>query len=269
MDSSGPRGPTFRSRRTMTDRLSMSFIVTSEESVVRQANDHTPLDFGTKLLYRAGDSVLALMYGLGPQPPQETHEGAYRTFAFERFGEVPYTLRAIDVLSVRGHYPESIALVRGLVESFVQLRYFAKYPDRLRQHLLATNAKGRVRFVTMFDEFSPGFYPKIYGQLLSGIAHSGMGLSALLPVEPATNDQPAKSLGRYGCEFNAGHAALVVNITSAILHGFLVHFSTFFPVATPSEETIVEYKGLADVLAKFVDYTVKGEMLSLFVQLSA
>jgi hypothetical protein len=92
--------------------------------------------------------------GLGPQPSPETSEGVYHTFAFERFGEVPDTARKIHLLSDRGHDPESVALVRVLVESFVQLRDVAKYPDQLQPQLLATaTAKGRVRFVTMFDEF--------------------------------------------------------------------------------------------------------------------
>ncbi len=212
----------------MTAPLSMSYLVTSEESVVSQTHDHGALATSTGLIYRASDTVLGLMYWLGPPPSVESHEGVYRTFAFERFGEAPYTVRAIDVLSVRGHYPESIALVRVLVESFVQLRYFGKFPDQLKSHLLATNVRDRVRWVTMFDEFAPGFYSRIYSPL-SSVAHSGMGLSALLPAESPTESQPAKTLGRYGCEFNQGHAAFVVNMTAAVLRGFLAQFPTFFP----------------------------------------
>ena len=107
----------------------MSYLVTSEESVV--SHTHDSLVTSTNLIYRASDTVLGLMYGLGPSPSVESPEGVYRTFAFERFGEAPYTVRAIDLLSVRGHYPESIALVRVLVESFVQLRYFGKFPGQL------------------------------------------------------------------------------------------------------------------------------------------
>jgi hypothetical protein len=244
----------------------MSFIVASEESVLSNRPDS--LAFGVKLLYSASDAVLGLMYGLGPNPSPETSDGVYRTFAFERFGEVPYTVRAIHLLFACGHYPESIALVRVLLESFVQLRYFAKYPNQLKPHLLATTAKGRIRWVTMFDEFAPGFYGKVYG-LLSSVAHSGMGLSALLPAQPPTDNEAARALGRHGCEFDQKFAAVVINMTAAMLRGFLDHFFTFFPTGEPSEQSTFERRVSIGVLEKFVDVTMKGEMLSLFVSLTA
>ena len=96
-----------------------------------------------------------------------------------------------------------------------------------------------------------------------------MGLSALLPAESPTEDQPAKTLGRYGCEFNQGHAALVINMTAAVLRGFLAHFSTFFPAGTPPEPLELERRGLVDVLSSHTEFTIKGEMLSLWVTLTA
>lgn len=250
----------------MTNPISMAYLKSCEEKAIQQHPQ--ALVFGTDLIYRASDVIFALMYDLGPAPPPESPEGEYRTFAFERFGEAPYTVRAIDILSVRGHYPEALALVRVLVESFVQLRYFVKFPDRLVPHMLAKSAKDRVRWVEMFDEFSPGFYSGTYS-LLSSNAHSGMVLSALLPAEPSIGDQPAKSLGRHGCVFNEKHAALVLNMTAAMIQGFLLHFRTFFPAGTPSAPLEYKRRELGDILSNFVKYTITGEMLSHFTSLTA
>src|SRR5262249_20154249 len=101
---------------------------------------------------------------------------------------------------------------------------------------------------------------KIYG-LLSSVAHSGVGLSALLPAELPTAERPARILARYGCEFDQRQAALVINITAALLHGFLVHFFTFFPTGTPSEDLIVERNVLVSVLTQFVNWMLKGRLL--------
>ena len=251
----------------MTEPISMSFIVKSEESVLSSKGPDS-FAVGTELLYRACDVVLRLLYWLGPHPSPETPNGVYRVFAFERFGEVPYTVRSIHLLSARGHYPESVVLVRVLLESFVQLRYFAKYPDRLKPHLLATSMKGRVPWVAMFNEFAPGSYPKVYG-LLSSVAHSGIALSALLPWQAPSETQTAKALGRHGCEFDQKSVAVVLNMTVAMLRGFLDHFVTFFPTGQPPEELMIQRDQLVALLAQFVAAVMKGEMLSSFVSLTA
>lgn len=253
----------------MTNKMSVATIVASEDSVLKQTSESSSLGTSSRIICHACDVLLKLMYELGPDPDPNTAEGTFRLIAFERYGEVPYTVRAIGLLGARGHYPESITLCRSLVESYVFLRYFAAHPEKLQPHLLATNAKGRVKFVEMFDEVAEGFYGRIYGQLLSGVAHSGMALSALLPVQAASDGTLAKSLGRHGCEFRSEHAAFVVNVAAAMLRGLLAHFATFFPKGTVPTELASERDGLVKILSEHTSYVMKGEMLDLFTKLVA
>jgi hypothetical protein len=90
----------------------------------------------------------------------------------------------------------------------------------------------------------------------------------MLPFQSAIGNQPGKALGRHGCEFDEKHAALVNNFTAAIIRGFLVHFVTFFPAATPGESLTFERLELAKLLAKVVAIGIKGEMHSSFLQLT-
>jgi hypothetical protein len=244
--------------------MSMSYIVRSEESVLAA---RTPsLKDAVGLVYRAGDVLLALRLFIGEHPAFETDEDLYRVFALERFGEVPYTIRAVDLLSARGHYPASMALVRGLFESFVQLRYFAKYPDLLRSHLVGTSANERVQFKTMFEEFSPGFYRQVY-RFLSSITHSGIALSALL-LEPPVAGQFGKSRGRDGCEFNGRNAAVLIHVTAAVLRGFIEHFSTFFPARPVPTELAADCSELIQALDKFIE-VMAAEPRALLAALTA
>lgn len=246
----------------------MAHILASEDVVEKQTQEHGSLSTSKKLISRAADTMLRLMYTLGPQAPADTPDGIYRLFAFERFLEAPYTVRAAALLADRGHYPEAIALLRVLIESFVQLRYFAGNKEPLKDHMLAETARNRVPFVAMFDAFAPGFYGKIYGRLLSGIAHSGMGLSALLPVEAPAEGELAKSLGRHGCTFEEKQAGFVVNVSVVMLLGFLTQFEQMFPGANVPDGLTATRSAVVSMLKEHVGWTIKGEMLPLFVALT-
>lgn len=54
--------------------------------------------------------------------------------------------------------------MRHLLEAFVQMRYLRRHLDRFEGHVAG---RQRVTFKTMFDDLSPGFYGKYYGQRLS------------------------------------------------------------------------------------------------------
>ena len=75
---------------------------------------------------------------------------------------MPYSFRAVSALAYRGYNPEGYVVLRHILEVFVQLRYFSIHRDLLRPHLEAKSAKGRVKFKTMFEEFSPGYYDDYY-----------------------------------------------------------------------------------------------------------
>jgi hypothetical protein len=94
----------------------------------------------------------------------------------------------------------------------------------------------------MFDECAPGFDQEI-SSVLSGVSHAGMGLSARLPHPPPTDDQPAKTRGRYGYN-DLTFALLAINMAMAMFRGYLDHFFTFVPTGKVSEKATIQRSGL-------------------------
>ena len=148
-----------------------------------------------------------------PAPQDRVH-----FFVFERSVRIPYTLRSIWILTVAGYYAEAAILLRHLLETFVQMRYFTKHPSKLIGHLTGKK-KDRVAFSTMFGEFSPEYYDRHY-RVLCGVAHAGVALTALQGMQtPKTAD--GKWLTPIGCEFHPGVSSYVVNQTMMLVLGCL------------------------------------------------
>lgn len=171
------------------------------------------------------DVMLQFPYYFGELSDVKTDIGVFESFAHEHYILAPYTFWCVNDLCRKGHYAEAMVLLRRLLEVFIQLRYFFGHPEQLNPHRIATTAKNRVPFITMFDEFSPDYYHRFYGRMLSGMAHGGIS-------------------GRYfrmkdgnvilGSQFDQKSAGFVVNWTAILALGFFNYVIKFFPKNTLS-----------------------------------
>jgi len=149
---------------------------------------------------------------------------AFPYFVFERYIRLPYTVRATWILVGTGYYAEASVLVRLLLETFVQLRYFTTRREQLIAHLNKKGQKGQVQFKTMFDEFAPNYYDDHY-RVLASIAHGGYGfsvLSGLSETPEGTHLTPA------GCEFDENRCSYVVNQILMLISGYLTNVPAWF-----------------------------------------
>jgi hypothetical protein len=176
--------------------------------------------FGTVI-----DEMLKLAHFEGPLEPVSTEFGAFQSYARFQYIQSTYTLFSTYRLWQIAYYPEALALLRHLLEVFVQIRYFLRHPDRLARHL----SERRTTFRKMFEEFSPGSYDALYGRFLSNIAH---GRSALpfrgeqvnMPDEPGRIAFRAIQGAKYERRFAAATHFCLTGVTLGLLD---VHASVF------------------------------------------
>ena len=167
------------------------------------------------------DLLLKLPYFVGPEEPV-VEGNAFQFFARTHYLQAPYTLWSLFTIWRQGHYLESTILVRYLLEVVVQLRYFQANPGKLVEHM--TPGRG-IRFRTMFESLSPGFYNYFYGNLLSTLAHGKTG-PFLFRFD---HSQPGGSRLRMGCEYDEEAASMVMNQTLVLLFSFFNLFGLYFP----------------------------------------
>ena len=144
------------------------------------------------------------------------------------YTRLPYSLRAIYNLWLKGHYLEAIVVIRHILEGLVALRYFHKYPDKSKKHFTATRSKERVSFFDMFKEFSPDFYKRWYGDLFSQLAHGSI-ITMMFREKYSSTGQREVLMG---CEFNSEKSDFVTVATILISFGYLNYTSIFFPSIT-------------------------------------
>jgi len=209
-------------------RMNVEYLVQSEEEV-RQAT-HASWDAGAALLGYI-DTLLLLPYAIqtAEEKNDDSSESMFRFWVFDRYVQAPYSFRALLILWERGYYAEATPVLRHILETFIQIRYFLDHRDRFQKHVLATTQRERVPFYDMFEEFSPGYYHKHYGRWLSGVSHAG--LAALVfsefipPAEPSgTGTQVPKS----GCEFSEKNFSWLMNQTLPLVYGYLNYFPMCF-----------------------------------------
>lgn len=183
------------------------------------------------------DVFFKLPYCIGKLEPVETPVGGFQAICFEHYVQAPYTFWTVYSLYEKGYYLESMILYRHLLEVLIQMKYFQKYPEKLKDHLLD---KKRVSFKAMFDEFSPGFYKTWYGELLSGFAHGKIPKSIFRFERPS----PAEATTIMGCKFDIRHSTYVINNTLPLLFGYLNHFDPFFPKNNVKDKRTIATKFL-------------------------
>lgn len=173
-------------------------------------------------------------YFFGELDDVNTSRGYHQSMCCTHYFQIPYSFWVLYDLYEKGHYLEANIIIRHLVEAFIQIKYFNKYPERVEKQFIRKN------FKAMFDEFAPGYYEDYY-HLLCDAAH-GVLFKDLCRV-----DRKVKPEGRVrmGCEFNVFFATAVINCCVVLLYGFLNIYEVVFPKSTINNDELV-YQLLQD-----------------------
>ncbi|MHA2366639.1 MAG: hypothetical protein ACXAC7_21985 [Candidatus Hodarchaeales archaeon] len=168
------------------------------------------------------DAFLNLPYFTGTFKPLNIPEGVLQAFCYTQYAQDPLTFWSMYKLYEKGSYLEANILLRHLFESFIQLRYFAKHPEKTENHM---SGKQRVNFSVMFNEFAPGYYKTFYGKLFSEFAHGMIGKDMFR----FKRKSPTDSEWIKGCVYNEFWASGIVNNTIWLLLGYFRNFIKIYP----------------------------------------
>ncbi len=200
----------------------LDLLVESEQAVELAASaEYAPIlrDFP-----KVVNVLLRLPAHLGPRPSGD--RAGFHEFAWMDYTQLPHSSWVIFGLWKRGYFYEASSLIRTLIETFVQVRYFHEYPALLVGHLEGAK-KGRVHFKTIFDAILPGYYDKTYGEVLSRFAHGKGGqVLARMEFEPGSIDEVAH---HPECWDNPPLRSFVITSLISIVLGYLRFSTRFFP----------------------------------------
>jgi hypothetical protein len=185
------------------------------------------------------DALFEVSYFIGNAKETESAEGHFYAFGHNILLRLPYTIRAICILIERGFYYEAMSLVRNLLESFVQLRYFHKHKDKINLHIL----KQRIKLKTMFEEIVPGYYNNIYGTVFSEFAHGGFA-SSIFRVK---YESAAVGEITMGSKYNEMGCSFILNQVILILFGILNYIPIMFPQYSSLVPTETETKRIESI----------------------
>jgi hypothetical protein len=149
------------------------------------------------------------------------NENNFIVFANSTYQNVPYMFRSLELLYNKGYYLESSILIRTLYEMFVKVRYFHRYKDKCLPY---SQKSIKIQYKKMFDEFSPGLYKILYGQLLSELAHGGYGVGVFRnKLIPPNICEPI--MGNY---YDNLFSDFTINFCTQLFYGYLNYIPTFF-----------------------------------------
>ena len=210
----------------MSNLFNLSYLIKSENRTRRQtqkilAGVHANFP---KII----NTFFKLPHFIGELELPESDKGTSQSISATHYFQAPYTFWILYYLYEKGYYLEATILYRHLVEAFIQIRYYDKYPAKIVKQLKRKN------FKIMFDEFAPGYYEKTYG-LLCDAAH-GSRFKDFCRFE---RKSPTVGRTRTGCEFNAFLATSVINQSIALLFGYLNIFGNIFPKSTIKNNSTV------------------------------
>ena len=177
----------------MSNLMSIDYLLTTEDFVVKQ----TLGEYGELQddLVKIIDLLFKLSHFLNEDIGVESVDNNFQVLAYSSYLQIPYTLKSIHDLWIKGYYLESLTLLRHIVEGFAKLRYFTNHRDEILNHI---NGKNRVRFKKMFDELAPGYYDFHYGKMLSDFAHGGFKAYMLRVEYYSQTEGRVKA----GCDFD-------------------------------------------------------------------
>jgi len=175
------------------------------------------------------DTMLKLHYYTGKFESSETNLGAFQSFCYTSYVQDPLTFWSIFRLYERGCYLEACILLRHLLESFVQMKYLAKHPEKTLDFF---NLNKRINFRKVFDEFAPEFYNKSYGKMLSTYTHRLLGKD----IFRFKRKSPSEGRQIEPYTYNEKFATFVINFKIPLIYGYLHNFDMFFINNTISED---------------------------------
>ncbi len=152
----------------------------------------------------------------------ESVDNNFQVLAYSSYLQLPYTLKSIHDLWIKGNYLESLILLRHIIEGFAKLRYFNNHKDEISNHIKGNN---RVRFKDIFDEIAPGYYQFHYGKMLSDYAHGGFK-AYMLRVEYSSQTEGRVKVGS---EFDTKISGMIIYQVLTFCFGYLNFVDEFFP----------------------------------------
>jgi len=166
--------------------------------------------------------LLKASHFLNEQTHPDSPDGFFHFTAFSTYAGLPYTLKAVYDLWLKGYYLEASIINRHIIEGFAKLRYFHNHREKVDGHLKGTN---RVSFKRMFDVCAPNYYRRYYGKIHSDIAHGGVKAFGFRA------EYTSPTVGRIvqGCEFNSRWAGMVLSQPLQFGYGYLNYLDVFFP----------------------------------------
>lgn len=200
---------------------------------------------------RITDAFLKLPYYFGEVEELVTAKGEFQNIAKVTYIQLPYTFRSLCILYERGYYLEGMIILRHLIESFIMIKYFNKYPSKLVDHITQTK---RVNFSAMFNEFSSGFHDTFYKKQYSEAAH---GL-IYKDIHRTNREDKMNPIVQMGCDYNEDQATYLINNLIPILYGFINLFSEFYPLNTI--KTDEKFSEELEIIMKWLESSMEGHL---------
>jgi len=151
---------------------------------------------------------------------------------YAHYYQTPYTFTSIISIWERGYYYESAVLLRTLLESLVQIKYFKEHMNKLEGYI----KEKKIRIKDMFEYCAPGLYEHTYLQL-SDFAHGGV-TKEIIRVKEVSDERYVK----VGCDYDEFFATYTINILYALLLGYLCCFPQCFSNSREGVENDKEFK---------------------------
>ena len=185
---------------------------------------------------------------LGSDGKHKTFRGAIRSFAYLHFNRVVFTFKATYNLMFSGYYPESVNLIRSLLEEFVRFKYIEKHGKTedlylaLAGHTGIGGDKFKVKYKAQFDSVAPGLY--VYYQTLCDVAHGAMA-SLMLKTDFKTLEADI------GLVFHPERSTFATNYFAVILYAYLDHLVKIYPeiILKDDMEFNGRFKKVTEILA--------------------
>lgn len=179
------------------------------------------------------DTFIKLIYFYGKLENPDSPRGSFQSMCVTHYAQAPYTFIVLYDLYEKGYYLEAQIISRHLIETFIQIKYFNKYPEKLEDQLLRKN------FKEMFEEFATGYYKKYYN-IHCDAAHGSL-VKDIFRMDRSTTKNGRI---RMGCEFNDKFASELINEVTAFIFGYFNIFQTIFPKNTLNKEDNIHDKFL-------------------------
>lgn len=235
----------------MSSLMNFNYLLQTESETVSNSHRRHPGWF--KYYDELLNCIFQVAYFVGEEKDIDSDDGNYMAFAHNQLLKLPYSIRAISLLTERGFYLESAQIVRHILEVFVQLRYFNKYRDKLNKYVLK---KQRIQLKTMFCEFNPELYSKMYFAL-SEAAHGNFGSS----IYRTSYKSVTEGTAIMGSVYNEMFSNYILNQIIPLAYGILNFIPVFFRYYKDLAPAKIELdrQSILEILKKMMDSGQKSE----------